>query len=157
MTAVLIPFVCAPAAAHSSTLLLLLLLLVVHYLCAQFYEEIHTPGHDAPFKVRGPNYLQDHVKVPPGQPMFELLGMEAVNTGSADPMPHISRFLPCVRYVYGVCVDVCLCVFEERGGRKSRGVQLEGREEGDGGENAPLGVVGQTTCNRRLMAVFVPC
>lgn len=63
----------------------------------QFYEEIHTPGTDAPFKVRGPTYLRDGVKVGPGQPLFELLGMEVVNTGSGEPLPHISRFLPSVR------------------------------------------------------------
>lgn len=69
---------------------------LVHVL--QYFEEIHTPGHDAPFKVRGPRYLSDGVKVAPsGQPMFELLGMEVVNTGSSEPLPHISRFLPSIR------------------------------------------------------------
>jgi hypothetical protein len=34
-----------------------------HPLCRKFYEEIHTPGSDAPFKVRGPSYLSDGCKV----------------------------------------------------------------------------------------------
>jgi hypothetical protein len=78
----------------------------------QFYEEIHTPGHDAPFKVRGPNYLRDGVKVAPQQPTFELLGMEVVNTGSPEPLPHISRFLPSIRWVTDghcwICCPSCL-------------------------------------------------
>jgi len=47
--------------------------------------------------VRGPKYLSDGVKVAPGQPLFELLGMEVVNTGSSEPLTHISRFLPSIR------------------------------------------------------------
>lgn len=31
--------------------------------------------------------------------MFELLGLEVINTGSPEPLPHISRFLPSVRSV----------------------------------------------------------
>jgi hypothetical protein len=83
---------------------------VVCPLSVQFYEEIHTPGTDAPFKVRGPNYLRDGVKVAPQTPTFELLGMEVVNTGSPEPLPHISRFLPSIRCVCSVCVCVCVCV-----------------------------------------------
>jgi len=32
-----------------------------------FYEELHTPGHDSPFKVRGPSYLSDGQKVVAGE------------------------------------------------------------------------------------------
>eukprot|EP00879_Flechtneria_rotunda_P012839 GHRR01013405.1.p1 GENE.GHRR01013405.1~~GHRR01013405.1.p1 ORF type:complete len:701 (+),score=275.86 GHRR01013405.1:195-2297(+) len=63
----------------------------------QYYEEIHTPGHDAPFKVRGASYLTDGVKVSAGQPVFELLGMEVIDIGGPGACPHISRYLPCVR------------------------------------------------------------
>lgn len=74
--------------------IVLFVLIVVH---SHFYEEIHTPGRDFPFKVRGGNYLTDGVKVHAGQPMFELLGMELVDTGGHKTCPHISRFLPSVR------------------------------------------------------------
>jgi hypothetical protein len=67
--------------------------------CRKFYQEIHTPGSDAPFKVRGPSYLADGRKVAAGQPLFELLGMEVVDIGGPGPCPHISRFLPSVRCV----------------------------------------------------------
>eukprot|EP00775_Hariotina_reticulata_P012050 gene12050-12192_t len=88
----------------------------------QYYCEIHTPGTDHPFKVRGGAYLTDggH-KVQAGQPVFELMGMEVVDTGGSGPMPHICRFLPSVRrntkpflFVYNLMVPgpptVC-CVF----------------------------------------------
>ncbi|KAF6263208.1 hypothetical protein COO60DRAFT_1635423 [Scenedesmus sp. NREL 46B-D3] len=87
----------------------------------KFYNEIHTPGSDAPFKVRGPRYLSDGRKVAAGQPLFELLGMELVDVGGPGPCPHISRFLPSVRrsskpflFVYNLMVPgpptIC-CVF----------------------------------------------
>lgn len=66
-------------------------------ICSKYYQEIHTPGADAPFKLRGPTYLSDGRKVPAGQPLFELLGMEVVDVGGPGPCPHISRYLPSVR------------------------------------------------------------
>uniref|UniRef100_A0A383VGR2 Protein ENHANCED DISEASE RESISTANCE 2 C-terminal domain-containing protein n=1 Tax=Tetradesmus obliquus TaxID=3088 RepID=A0A383VGR2_TETOB len=87
----------------------------------KYYQEIHTPGADAPFKLRGPTYLSDGRKVPAGQPLFELLGMEVVDVGGPGPCPHISRYLPSVRrsskpflFVYNLMVPgpptIC-CVF----------------------------------------------
>jgi hypothetical protein len=32
----------------------------------KFWSELHTPGADAPFVVRGPTYLKDKKKVPAG-------------------------------------------------------------------------------------------
>ena len=63
--------------------------------CRKFYEEIHIPGRDAPFHVRGPTYMQDAKKVPAGLPMFELQGIELVKTDGA--VNHISRYLAVVR------------------------------------------------------------
>ncbi|KAF8072532.1 EDR2L [Scenedesmus sp. PABB004] len=87
----------------------------------KFYEEIHTPGADCPFKVRGPSYLSDGVKVAAGAPVFELLGMEVVDVGGPGAAPHISRYLPSIRrsakpflFVFNLMVPgpptVC-CVF----------------------------------------------
>lgn len=85
---------------------------VLHLLAlhSQYYEEIHTPGRDFPFKVRGGSYLTDGVKVQAGQPMFELLGMELVDTGGPKTCPHISRFLPSVRWGVVLCARYrCFC------------------------------------------------
>jgi len=50
---------------------------------SEYYCEIHTPGTDHSFKVRGASYLTDGHKVQAGQPVFELMGMEVVDTGGA--------------------------------------------------------------------------
>lgn len=62
---------------------------------SSFYEELHTPGHDTPFKVRGPHYLQDGQKVVAGLPMFELVGVELFETQGV--VQHISRYIPAIR------------------------------------------------------------
>ncbi|KAI8464874.1 MAG: hypothetical protein J3K34DRAFT_525818 [Monoraphidium minutum] len=59
------------------------------------FEELHTPGHDAPFKVRGPRYLTDGKKVTAGTPVFSLVGVELFETDGC--LQHISRYLPSVR------------------------------------------------------------
>ena len=47
------------------------------------------------FRVRGKTYLQDRKKVPSAEPGFELIGVEAVTTDTADVL-HVSQYLPLV-------------------------------------------------------------
>ncbi|KAG2431059.1 hypothetical protein HYH02_013490 [Chlamydomonas schloesseri] len=73
------------------------------------WSEIHIPGTDAPFVVRGPTYLKDHKKVPAGPPAFRLGAMEMVKLpppgtavgGAAEGKPgvvqHVARFIKSIR------------------------------------------------------------
>ncbi|KAG2425268.1 hypothetical protein HXX76_013850 [Chlamydomonas incerta] len=73
------------------------------------WSEIHIPGTDAPFVVRGPTYLKDHKKVPAGQPAFRLGAMEMIKlpppgtpvAGAKEGKPgvvqHVARFVKSIR------------------------------------------------------------
>lgn len=63
---------------------------------SRFYEELHAPGREAPFKVRGATYLADGRKQTAGVPIFELVGVELYDTGS-EVARHLSRYLEAVR------------------------------------------------------------
>ncbi|KAI8473374.1 MAG: hypothetical protein J3K34DRAFT_519042 [Monoraphidium minutum] len=60
------------------------------------WRELHVDGAAAPFRVRGPRYLEDRAKVAAGAPEFRLAAVDIGTTPTA--VPHIGRFLPCVRY-----------------------------------------------------------
>ncbi|MEW5301210.1 MAG: hypothetical protein WDW36_004084 [Sanguina aurantia] len=61
----------------------------------RFWSDTHTPGNDAPFKVRGPTYLKDRKKIPAGEPQFILASMDMVEL--PGPVEHVARFIPAVR------------------------------------------------------------
>ncbi|MEW5313170.1 MAG: hypothetical protein WDW38_004759 [Sanguina aurantia] len=62
----------------------------------RFWSDTHTPGNDAPFKVRGPTYLKDRKKIPAGEPQFILASMDMVEL--PGPVEHVARFIPAVRH-----------------------------------------------------------
>jgi hypothetical protein len=51
---------------------------------------------DCPFSVRGPTYLKDKKKVPAGIAAFTFGALDIFSI--PEPIPHIARFLPSVRY-----------------------------------------------------------
>ncbi|GBF87676.1 hypothetical protein Rsub_00387 [Raphidocelis subcapitata] len=61
----------------------------------RMWRELHRNGAAAPFRVRGPRYLQDRAKVAAGPPEFQLAAVEIATTPTA--VHHLSRFLPSVR------------------------------------------------------------
>ncbi|KAG1680323.1 hypothetical protein FOA52_015413 [Chlamydomonas sp. UWO 241] len=63
---------------------------------AKYWDEIHAPGTDAPFRVRGPTYLKDRKKVPAGLTAFTFGAMDVVTMPHA--VTHIARYLPSIRY-----------------------------------------------------------
>ncbi|KAG2492963.1 hypothetical protein HYH03_008870 [Edaphochlamys debaryana] len=73
----------------------------------KYWSELHVPGTDAPFVVRGPTYLKDRKKIPAGLPAFSLgslelivlppVGTEVCGTPSTGVVEHVARFLPSVR------------------------------------------------------------
>jgi len=52
---------------------------------------------DLPWRVRGPSYLGDRVKVPGAPPAMRLLGVELLRPGDGGGVHHVSRFLPGVQ------------------------------------------------------------
>ncbi|GFR49260.1 hypothetical protein Agub_g11278, partial [Astrephomene gubernaculifera] len=75
----------------------------------KYWREIHVPGADAPFSVRGATYLKDKKKVPAGQPAFSLGAVEMVvlpppgtpvageTEGTRGALSHVGRFIPSIR------------------------------------------------------------
>ncbi|KXZ52674.1 hypothetical protein GPECTOR_9g720 [Gonium pectorale] len=64
----------------------------------KYWSEIHLPGTDAPFSVRGPTYLKDRKKVPAGRAAFGLGAMELVELPSAGAsVEHVARYVPSIR------------------------------------------------------------
>ncbi|KAG2483121.1 hypothetical protein HYH03_018011 [Edaphochlamys debaryana] len=63
------------------------------------WENLHQPGKDAPFKIRGPTYLKDRKKIPAGFSRFVLASMDVVKSpmGQTQPTEHVARYLPSVR------------------------------------------------------------
>ncbi|GAX78760.1 hypothetical protein CEUSTIGMA_g6197.t1 [Chlamydomonas eustigma] len=65
------------------------------YLESKYWSQIHAPGKDCPFSVRGPTYLKDKKKVPAGLAAFTFGAMDIFSI--PEPVPHVARFLPSVR------------------------------------------------------------
>lgn len=62
----------------------------------KYFEILHVDGHDSPFRVRGPTYLRDRVKVPAGNPEFSMCSIDVIALDNG-PVEHLARFLPSVR------------------------------------------------------------
>ncbi|GFH11115.1 DUF1336 domain-containing protein [Haematococcus lacustris] len=62
---------------------------------SRFWGEIHAPGTDAPFVVRGPTYLKDKKKIPAGLTQFVFAAMDLIEVPHV--VQHVARFLPSIR------------------------------------------------------------
>ncbi|PNH04824.1 hypothetical protein TSOC_008913, partial [Tetrabaena socialis] len=60
------------------------------------WDNLHRPGKDAPFKIRGPTYLKDRKKIPAGHSRFVLGALDVIRqpAGLTQPHEHVARFLP---------------------------------------------------------------
>ncbi|KAG2452092.1 hypothetical protein HYH02_003127 [Chlamydomonas schloesseri] len=68
------------------------------FLDPSVWDQLHQPGKDAPFKVRGPTYLKDRKKIPAGNSRFVLGAMDVIaQPPGPTPHEHVARFLPSVR------------------------------------------------------------
>lgn len=63
----------------------------------RFWLELHVPGADAPFNVRGPTYLKDRRKIPAGTAAFCLSAVELLVLDKPENRFHVARFLPSIR------------------------------------------------------------
>lgn len=63
----------------------------------RFWSELHVPGADHPFNVRGPTYLKDRRKIPAGESVFCLSAVELLVLEKPEHRFHVARFIPSVR------------------------------------------------------------
>lgn len=55
----------------------------------QYWTRLHVPGAPNVFRVRGPNYLRDRVKIPAGNSKFWVASMDMVSF--EKPVEHVAR------------------------------------------------------------------
>ncbi|GFR41631.1 hypothetical protein Agub_g2358 [Astrephomene gubernaculifera] len=67
------------------------------FLEPQVWDQLHQPGKDAPFKIRGPTYLKDRKKIPAGYTRFVLGSMDVIQQPPGALHEHVARFLPSIR------------------------------------------------------------
>ncbi|KXZ50551.1 hypothetical protein GPECTOR_16g726 [Gonium pectorale] len=67
------------------------------FLNPSVWDQLHQPGKDAPFKIRGPTYLKDRKKIPAGHTRFVLGSMDVIAQPPGPVVEHVARFLPSVR------------------------------------------------------------
>ncbi|GIM04429.1 hypothetical protein Vretimale_9010 [Volvox reticuliferus] len=61
------------------------------------WDNLHQPGKDAPFKIRGPTYLKDRKKIPAGFSKFILGSMDVIQQPPGALHEHVARFIPAIR------------------------------------------------------------
>ncbi|GLC71676.1 hypothetical protein PLESTF_001148300 [Pleodorina starrii] len=61
------------------------------------WDNLHQPGKDAPFKIRGPTYLKDRKKIPAGYTRFVLGSMDVIQQPPGVMHEHVARFIPAIR------------------------------------------------------------
>ncbi|GIL64690.1 hypothetical protein Vafri_18544, partial [Volvox africanus] len=67
------------------------------FLDLSVWDNLHQPGKDAPFKIRGPTYLKDRKKIPAGFSKFILGSMDVIQQPPGALHEHVARFIPAIR------------------------------------------------------------
>ncbi|GLI71097.1 hypothetical protein VaNZ11_016166 [Volvox africanus] len=67
------------------------------FLDLSVWDNLHQPGKDAPFKIRGPTYLKDRKKIPAGFSKFILGSMDVIQQPPGTLHEHVARFIPAIR------------------------------------------------------------